>query len=59
MKRNIFIPLFATLLLCACDEEHVMYETAAKPGMTIDGSTHPRRALCIPAKRRCTKIRSQ
>ncbi|WP_305150768.1 PKD domain-containing protein [uncultured Duncaniella sp.] len=40
MKRNIFIPLFATLLLCACDEEHVMYETAAKPGMTIDGSSY-------------------
>lgn len=43
MKLNkIFFALFASaaMLTTACSEEHVMYNTAADPGMTVEGSAY-------------------
>lgn len=36
MKTKIFLSLSLALMLCACNEEHVYYNTAAEPGITAD-----------------------
>lgn len=40
MKKSIFISLCAAFTLYSCNEEHVMYNTAAKPEMSVQGSTY-------------------
>jgi len=40
MKKSIFISLFTAFTLLSCNEEHVMYNTAAKPEMSVQGSSY-------------------
>lgn len=40
MKKSIILALWATLTLASCSEDHVMYDTAAEPGMSVEGTTY-------------------
>ena len=40
MKKTIIITLWSALTMISCSEDHVLYNTAANPSMTVDGSAY-------------------